>query len=529
MKNTIKLTLMTILCVLPLSLRAEFEQPFKWDIHYDSEKRNAVVEARVPAGYYLYEKSTRITFTAAGKPLKPSKTPVAVDHEDDSGTLKIYSAGDWKWLFPAPSGTECVAKIEFQGCRDKTADSSAICFMPDTITLRLAPAKAGEQKQTTHPPSNPTRASSDIFSGFLVEKTGGGFMEPETFLAFLGTTATENDARPKTSDDDALNLDKMGIFGLVIFILLGGLALNLTPCVLPMMPINLAIIGAGGVGISKKTGFIRGGVYGTAIALSYGILGLLAMFAGAKFGSLNSSPWFNLAIAVVFLVLALAMFDIITIDFSRYRTNLDFKKKDEGAPLAAVFAMGVVSALLAGACVAPVVIAALLYSMTEYSEGNTAALLLPFILGVGMALPWPIVGGGLASLPKPGKWMVRVKQAMGVFIIAMSAYYAWLGIAILAADNKATAADSMERLKTALKQSSEENRPVFIDFWATWCKNCSRMEHSTFKNPKVERALRKYIIVKFQAEDPNQPDVKRILDEFKIMGLPGYVILRPNN
>ena len=76
--------------------------------------------------------------------------------------------------------------------------------------------------------------------------------------------------------------------------------------------------------------------------------------------------------------------------------------------------MGAVAALLAGACVAPVVIQVVLFSSNLYATGTTIALALPFFLGVGMAIPWPIAGAGLAALPKPGVWMVRVKQAFGV-------------------------------------------------------------------------------------------------------------------
>ena len=79
--------------------------------------------------------------------------------------------------------------------------------------------------------------------------------------------------------------------------------------------------------------------------------------------------------------------------------------------------MGAVAALLAGACVAPVVIQVVLFSSNLYATGTTIALALPFVLGVGMAMPWPIAGAGLASLPKPGAWMVRVKQAFGVLIL----------------------------------------------------------------------------------------------------------------
>ena len=94
--------------------------------------------------------------------------------------------------------------------------------------------------------------------------------------------------------------------------------------------------------------------------------------------------------------------------------------------------MGAVAALLAGACVAPVVIQVVLFSSNLYATGTTIALALPFCLGIGMAIPWPIAGAGLAALPKPGMWMVRVKQAFGVFILATAAYYGYEAYSIFA-------------------------------------------------------------------------------------------------
>ena len=541
MTKILGIILAAILCVSPFSLHAQFDQPFKWTIGYDAGKGAVAVTVDVPSKHYLYKQTTKVTATVDGKPIAPSNAPAATDHADESGPLKIYASGRRTWLFPLPLNSRCEAKIEFQGCRDKTGDEPAICFMPATVVLKYKPrinANANpntnkyiglDQSKTSNPSESEEKTGAfDLFSGFTVVRTGGGFMSVDGFLKFLGEKAGGNGTEATPDAFNGMtNLAEKGFFGLIIFILLGGLALNLTPCVLPMMPINLAIIGAGATGMSRKAGFIRGSVYGLGIAISYGALGLLAMFAGARFGALNASPWFNLAIAAVFILLALAMFDLITIDFSRYGANMDFKKKDKGAPLPAVFAMGVVSALLAGACVAPVVIAVLLYSMTEYADGNPAALLLPFLLGVGMALPWPLVGGGVASLPKPGKWMVRIKQGFGVFILIIAGYYAWLGFSIISINSDVSAKDSIAELKRSLCESRETGTPIFIDFWATWCKNCSQMERSTFQDPAVKKALKKYLVVKFQAEDPNRSDVKKILDVFKIMGLPGYVILAP--
>src|SRR5262249_34655512 len=119
-----------------------------------------------------------------------------------------------------------------------------------------------------------------------------------------------------------------------------------------------------------------------------------------------------------------AMFDVLTIDLSRFSSGVGATASSRGT-FALAFGMGAIAALLAGACVAPVVLQVVLFSSDLYSKGTTVALGLPFLLGVGMAVPWPIAGAGLAALPKPGAWMVRVKQAFGVIILATAAYYAY--------------------------------------------------------------------------------------------------------
>ena len=85
-----------------------------------------------------------------------------------------------------------------------------------------------------------------------------------------------------------------GPLAILLLVLVGGLALNLTPCVLPMIPINLAIIGAGAQAGSRGRGFLLGSAYGGAMALVYGVLGLVVILTAGTFGTINSSPWFNL-------------------------------------------------------------------------------------------------------------------------------------------------------------------------------------------------------------------------------------------
>jgi len=365
--------------------------------------------------------------------------------------------------------------------------------------------------------------------GFDVIGTAGGYMGSEDFLAFI--EASESGEGNKGFFDDR------GPLAILALTLLGGLALNLTPCVLPMVPINLAIIGAGADSGSRGRGFALGSAYGLAMALVYGVLGLVVILTAGTFGTINASPWFNLGIAVLFVVLALAMFDKLVIDFSSLQSKLRFGEGGKGSFLVA-FGMGAVAALLAGACVAPVVIQVIVFSSNLYATGTTQALALPFVLGLGMAIPWPLAGAGLASLPKPGAWMNHVKHAFGVFILATAAYYGFLAYELFAqywVDPTEVAGSVEELLEEGwhaslaggLEQAAADDKLVLVDMWATWCKNCLVMDQTTLRDPDVQAALEDYVKVKFQAEDLNAPTTRDVVKRFEAIGLPAYAILRP--
>ena len=277
---------------------------------------------------------------------------------------------------------------------------------------------------------------------------------------------------------------------------LGGLALNLTPCVLPMIPINLAIIGAGAQAGSRGRGFLLGSVYGAAMAIVYGVLGLIVILTAGTFGTINASPWFNLGIAVAVRRAGAG-------DVRRHRDRLlaiferTRERRARAGHVLLAFSMGAVAALLAGACVAPVVIQVVLFSSNLYATGTHVALALPFVLGIGMAVPWPVAGAGLAALPKPGAWMVRVKQALGVVILATAAYYGYLGYELLSSrwvDAGAVASSVEAKIKEGwtpslaegLAVAEREHKPVLIDMWATWCKNCLTMDKTTLQNARRE-------------------------------------------
>jgi thiol:disulfide interchange protein len=182
--------------------------------------------------------------------------------------------------------------------------------------------------------------------------------------------------------------------------------------------------------------------------------------------------------------------------------------------------MGIFAALLAGACVAPILIAVIIFAGNLYSQGNVLGLILPFLLGLGMALPWPFLGAGMSVLPKPGTWMKWVKIIFGVFILFMAYKYGANAFHILKPHSVENTASQID---TALSQ----NKPVFLDFTASWCSSCKEMDRSTFKDEGVIEALGNYEFIKYYAEKPSESPTKEIMEMYGVKGLPTYIILEP--
>ncbi len=480
------------------------------------------VQFRIQAEHYLY--ADQVEVSVNGEVLKHISAPEPVIKPDPvtGEDVKVFT-GDATLAYAVPdSSAGYDVRVSYLGCND------SVCFRPEEREFSFGKASAAAEK-----PEPVTGHASASIEGFRIAGAMSGYVKEEPFMEFLENSLTETDAAPS-------GFAGRGAVITILLILLGGLALNLTPCVLPMIPINLAIIGAGVGTDSKSRGFLLGGAYGAGIALVYGVLGLVVLLTNSTFGTLNSSPWFNMGVAAVFTVLALSMFGVFNIDLSRLQGKIKTGDSNRGKVIVSFF-LGGIAALLAGACVAPVVISVLLLAADLYQKGNPAGLLLPFILGLGMALPWPFAGAGISVLPKPGAWMEKIKYGFGVIILVGAGYYALLGAALLQdrSENRRFEVVSAQEnrikegwhtdLESALSVSRLNGKPVFVDFWASWCKNCLKMEKTTFKSADVKDKLKGFVKVKYRAEDPRDPATKAVLDSFDIVGLPTYVVLVPDD
>ena len=474
------------------------DENFKWSLN------NGKINLLIADKCYLYFDSVKINaVNNAGKNLKV-KMPPPVEYDDEfSGKTMIYKSG--KYTFAAPENIS-QAKIGYQGCKSASNDDSGVCFMPQEIILGNIVHKTEK-----------IAGSADVLADFELVGKHEGTMTVDEMLEFLGTS-------PKNNAVQEQNWWAGKSILLILFILLGGgFLLNFTPCILPMIPINLAIIGAGG----EKTplaGFLRGVYYALGMTCAYGALGIAAILSGARFGELNSNMYFNFAVAVIFFALALAMAGVWNLDFSAKLNSINPMKWKVGRPVA-IFFMGATAALLGGACVAPAAIGMLLLAVSLYKTMPAAGLAVPFVFGIGMGILWIAAGATMGKiLPKPGKWMVYVKNILAVFIALFGIYYLWIGISLM--PGKFDSAGEVASLQKALAEAKIKNQMVFVDFWASWCKNCAYMEKNVLASPQVKNKLVSYTVVKFQAENLKEPAVSAILQKYNIQGLPAFVILK---
>ncbi len=522
-----------LLVAFAFSAWAQFGDPFVVDARLEGNEIH--LDVTVPDKHYLYAGQFKVTDSLGNEQTAielPETTSVT---DPNTGHPKPVYDTSFKAVFAwvPREGGEAAIHIQYWGCND------SVCFIPQTKVIELISSGSetpAEGKPTVTPEQNDWQRALD---GYVIKGVGVGSKRSDAFLEFLDAAETGLEIKNPGAfhlflTDPVAFVRESGLLLTILFILVGGLALNLTPCVLPMIPVNLAIIGAGAQAGSKGRGFALGATYGLGIALVYGLLGAVVVLTGSQFGTIQANPWFNLIIALIFAVLALAMFDIVHIDFSRFQSKLGGGPQKPGSFILAI-SMGSVAALLAGACVAPVVIAVLLLATNIYEANAIAGLLLPFVLGFGMALPWPFAGAGLSFLPKPGKWMTYIKYGFGVGIILFSIYYGHLSYRAFrpaevggtenAEGHLVINGATNEGFADAILKAKASGKPIFIDFWASWCKNCQAMDKTTFKDGMVKARLADYTVIKYVAEDPGNPETQAVREYFDVQGLPTYVVL----
>ena len=318
--------------------------------------------------------------------------------------------------------------------------------------------------------------------------------------------------------------------------LLAGLLLSLTPCVLPMVPILSSIIVGHKGEVTRGRGFALALSYSQGMALVYTALGVAAGLLGQGLAAYLQHPWIVLGFAALMVLLALSMFGLYELQLpASVQSWLGAgSSRLPGGKFISVFAMGVVSALIVSPCVSAPLAGALLYiSQTGDVVLGGVAL---YAMAWGMSAPLLLVGLSAGSLlPRTGPWMKAVKVLFGVLMLGMAVWVArpaWPYLQTLMGMQPAASAHRsvlpFERVKTAAEldaavaRAAAQGRPVMLDFYADWCTACLEMEHRTFRDPRVQTALRGAVLLQADVTLNDEAD-RALLGRFKLFGPPGIV------
>lgn len=235
-----------------------------------------------------------------------------------------------------------------------------------------------------------------------------------------GAVTTSGDKQEDSNFDSAV---QKSFLSALILAFLFGLGTSLTPCIYPMIPITLAVLGARKKEQSHFKGFLLALFYVLGIALTYSILGVVAASTGSAFGRALGNIYTVSAIAIVFSLMGLSMYGLIEIQMPQFiQTRLGFAHKSAG--FLSAFTGGLAAGVVASPCVGPVLISILTY--IAQTQNKVFGFVFLFVFAFGIGIPFLILGTFsqlVSKLPKAGAWMEFVKFAFGTVMIGMGFYY----------------------------------------------------------------------------------------------------------
>ncbi|MDS1139612.1 protein-disulfide reductase DsbD [Pusillimonas sp. SM2304] len=377
-------------------LSAATQAPDALDVHF-----------KIAPKYYMYRERFEFTAStdAASKMLGEPVYPAGIVKYDPTfeKDLEVYYHQVTVRVPLAPGGQQpFTLSVTSQGCAD-----AGLCYPPMTKEIQLTPVAGGYQAQGQHVVASvpPPRSQAELTAEAGAASTAG-----------LGSALQLGDT------GFAAYLADAGWAQIILLSLLLGLLLSFTPCVLPMVPILLAIL-AGNADEQKKISRWRGlslaAVFVLGMSIVYTVLGVAAGLIGASLANWLQTPWVLTLFAILLALLALAMFDVLTVQApAAMQSALNHRlARLPGGRYGGVFLMGMVSALIVGPCVAAPLAGILLFiSQTgDLVLGGTALFAMAW--GEGLLLLAVGASSGLL-LPKAGPWMNGVKRLFGILLLA---------------------------------------------------------------------------------------------------------------
>jgi len=414
-------------------------------------------------------------------------------------------------------------------------------------------------------PPNEARASIDV-----AKLTAAPAATPAATPAASGNF-TPLSAAPKNAGS-LLSSDVGGTFAarglpltlFAIFIL--GLALNLTPCVYPLIPITIGYFGQQS-GSSRGRRVALSSLYVLGIAITYSVLGVFSALSGKLFGAWLQHPGVLIFFAALMLIMATSMFGLFELRVPQFISN----RSGGQSGLAGALTMGLVIGIVAAPCVGPFVIS--LIALVSSLQSPFLGFLMFFVLALGLGLPYLFLGifsSSASSLPRSGMWMVQVKRAMGFILIAMAFYFlrpligdfafqygvaasllvgaaflfffsrsqgatVWRiaiavlllvsGVAFAIPRNQGEGVQWTKYSVSALESAKSSGKPVVIDFYADWCLPCKELDHKTFSDAAVISETERFVRLKADLTVPSDATTVALTKQYKIVGVPTILFL----
>ncbi len=367
-------------------------------------------------------------------------------------------------------------------------------------------------------------------------------------------------AAPKSRDKLSSTFLSHGLPLTLLVLFVGGLALNLTPCVFPMIPITVGFFAMQSDGRRSRR-LVLSAFYVLGLVIMYSALGVLAALSGKMFGAWLQHPAVLIGFAALMLVLASSMFGAWEMTVPQFIA----RRSGGRAGVVGAVVMGLFVGIVAAPCVGPVVVA--LFTLVAEIGKPMIGFVMFGALALGLGFPYLVA---LNALPKPGEWMVQVKKAMGFVLIAMAIYFLrpligenafrWgvagsllIGAAFLFFSRSvgsrggrvmrlacaslllvAGAAFALPRTSGALVQwqkydaatiVSAAGKPVIIDFFADWCLPCKELDEKTFNDRAVAGELSRFTRIKADLTNDTDPAVQKLTKDYQIVGVPTIVFL----
>jgi thiol:disulfide interchange protein DsbD len=358
-------------------------------------------------------------------------------------------------------------------------------------------------------------------------------------------------------------INEENLFLTFLFIFVGGIALNLTPCVYPLIPITIGFFGAQS---EQKTGklFLLSGLYVLGIAITYSAVGVVTALSGSLFGAALQNPFILIFIALVLVTLSLSMFGMYEFQLpSSWAAKLGGSK----AGLFGALFMGLTMGIVAAPCIGPFVIG--LLTFVGAKADVVLGFFMFFVLAIGLGMPYLFLGvfsGKIKNLPRSGEWMLAVKKIFGFVLIGMAIYFilpllpkdisdyvlpifmilssvyllffdkvgerikgfhvfkkVFLPIVILFSIWFLIPASANSVVWSKVSEIELGGKPTIVDFYADWCIPCKELDAITFTDEKVIAESQRFRNLKVDLTSTGDEKIQQTMKQYNIVGVPTVI------